>query len=306
MENLRWILIIAGVAILVMLWFSGRRSRRDAAARQMPDPLLGVGSDPGLAQGQGQGVGHGSNDGFADDDFGNFDDVEVEGDDFARPGEPGSNRPGRTVHASGGPASSFDDVPAFEAPAGGLGSGLGLGSLAQKFEAIGAMLAPKRRQRVAEIELDDVDTGNVKVGDSKIVTLHVQAPAGEILPPEALYELFEQRGYHHGDMNIFHSLYEGQTVFSVARMVNPGFFDLDDISTFETPGISFILQLPAPVAADTGFEVMLSEAREMADALGATVLDGSHSTLGRQTEQHLRESIYEYMHRQKYADGVAG
>ena len=43
MENLRWILILAGVAILVLLYVSGRSSgaarRRDAGAE--PDPLLG-------------------------------------------------------------------------------------------------------------------------------------------------------------------------------------------------------------------------------------------------------------------------
>ena len=187
----------------------------------------------------------------------------------------------------------------MEAPAAGA-----LGGLAQKFEAIGEKLAPKRRQRIAASEPDG-ERALAPPGASELVTLHVVAPEGEILSPEGLYEMFERRGYHHGDMNIFHSLYQGQTVFSVARMIKPGTFDLDDLSSFETPGLALILQLPGPVAADTAFEVMLSEAFEMAAELGGTVLDGDRSTLGRQTEQHLREGIYEFMHRQKYLDSVA-
>lgn len=342
MENLRWVLIIAGVAILVLLWFSGRGNRRRATTRELPDTLLD--DEPGHT--------------FNDDSIGDLDHISIDGDDMARPGDPMANQPGRTAFAPApNEAGSFDTRPAdvdyagaelsggelagnsfagsdftgvghddsrnvaqngarnvglSDGLSGGLnGGGLGLGSLARKFETFGARLAPKRRQRVAA--MDEGDTvGDERGGErqgaraTRIVTLHVVAPEGEILPPEALRAEFTERGYHHGDMNIFHSMSEGTTVYSVARMVKPGYFDLDDISTFETPGISFILQLPGPVVADTAFEVMLSEAHGMAEALGAAVLDDSHSALGRQTEQHLRDSIYEFMHRQKFADGVAG
>ncbi len=56
--------------------------------------------------------------------------------------------------------------------------------------------------------------------------------------------------------------------------------------------------------ADVSFEVLISEAFEMANELGATVLDGDRSTLSKQTLQHMREGIYEYMHRQKYFGSV--
>ena len=95
-------------------------------------------------------------------------------------------------------------------------------------------------------------------------------------------------------------MHHGKTVFSIAKMVEPGFFDINAIDSFETPGITLILQLPGPVPADVAFEVLVSEAFEMANELNATVLDGDRSTLTKQTVQHLREGIYEYMHRQKY------
>ena len=284
MENLRWILIIAGVAILALLWFSGRSGRREAEAARAVDPLFGNdrlenGLDDGLREVP-------LRDGY--DDF-----ADVDPEDLARPGETPSTR-APAIGAASGDAAALG----LESPAAG---GHVLGGLAQKFEAIGERLAPKRRQRVAASEPRETD-GEGR--PTKIVTLHVVAPRGEILPPEALHALFERRGYHHGDMSIYHSMYRERAVFSVARMINPGTFDPDDLATFETPGLAMILQLPAPVAADTAFEVMLSEAFDIAEELGATVLDGNRSTLGRQTVQHMRESIYEYMHRQKYLDGV--
>jgi cell division protein ZipA len=105
-------------------------------------------------------------------------------------------------------------------------------------------------------------------------------------------------------MNIFHSMHNGSTVFSIAKMVEPGFFDINNPESFQTPGVTLILQLPGPVPADVAFEVLVSEAFEIANELGATVLDERRSTLTKQTVQHMREGIYEYMHREKYFGNV--
>ena len=285
MENLRWILIFAGVAILVLLYFSGRpkstptRDKRlddqSAASRGRQttqytsndaDPLLG---DQTLG-----------------DQFGNFDEVDPE--DFVRPG----------AHDQGPADYQFEDLETR--PSGGLTS------LAQKFEAFGARLSPKRRQRVEESEPADIDepSSSDAAHAMKIVTLHVVAPPNSVLPGEHLLDTFERRGYHYGEMNIFHSMHDGATVFSIAKMVEPGFFDINNPESFATPGVTLILQLPGPVPADVAFEVLVSEAFEIGNELGATVLDEHRSTLTKQTVQHMREGIYEYMHRQKYFGNV--
>jgi len=137
-----------------------------------------------------------------------------------------------------------------------------------------------------------------------LITLHVVAPDGQIIHGPRLQALFEQRGYHFGEMNIFHSLNQGNIVFSIAKMVEPGTFDLNDPASFETPGISMILQLPAPVAANVAFEVLISEAEELASVLGCSILDGDFSTLSQQTVQHLRDNVHQFMHRQRLAETV--
>lgn len=137
-----------------------------------------------------------------------------------------------------------------------------------------------------------------------VITLHVVAPEGQIIHGPRLQSLFEQRGYHYGEMNIFHSLNQGNIVFSVAKIVEPGTFDINNPASFETPGITLILQLPAPVAANVAFDVLVSEASEMARALGCNLLDSGHSTLSRQTIQHLSDSVQQFMHRQRVAESV--
>lgn len=283
MDNLRWILILAGVAILLLLYFSGRSSarhsrvgnrsdsrRRSAAAADHLDPLLG---DDTLV------------------DHAVLDDLHI--DDMSRPGAPGSD-------------ATVGDYE-FEAELGRSNeSSPGFTSFAQKIESISERLTPKRRQRIAESEPADME--DVLPSDpefaNKIITLHVVAQPNVYIEGEQLLDIFDRRGYHFGDMNIFHSMHNGQTVFSLAKMIEPGYFDIDDVATFATPGITLILQLPGPVPADVAFEVLISEAFEIANELNASVLDGDRNTLSKQTLQHMREGIYEYMHRQKYFGSV--
>ncbi|MBX2879377.1 MAG: cell division protein ZipA [Granulosicoccus sp.] len=286
MDNLRWILILAGVAILVLLYLSGRSrrtmhrhkttraSRRSAAATNHLDPLLG---DEPMPERE-----------YA------FDDIQL--DDMARPGDPG-----RTLERAD--HGNYE----FETDLGRSNiSSPGFTSLAQKIESISERLSPKRRQRVAEsvpADMDEESTTDPAFAN-KIVSLHVVAQSNAYIEGEQLLELFERRGYHFGEMNIFHSMHNDQTVFSIAKMIEPGYFDIDDVDTFATPGITLILQLPGPVPADVAFEVLISEAFEMASELNATVLDGDRNNMSKQTLQHMREGIYEYMHRQKYFGSV--
>lgn len=289
MENLRWILIFAGVAILVLLYLSGRQpksarrkgetlnrdvgreSGRGAPRGQIPaDPLLSEDafSDPLDEFGDSSGVSGGAS--------GEFDQV----DDLME--RPGGESPARKKRA-----------PADTEATGGFGG------ISSTFGALGSKFTSKRTSSASE------SSGTPDQAQAtKIVTLHVVAPEGQLMNGAHLLEQFEQRGYHFGEMNIFHSMHEGQIVFSVAKLVKPGSFDIRDMDSFQTPGISLILQLPGPVAADVAFEVLLSEAHEIGNALGATVLDADRSTLSKQTVQHMRESINEYLHKQKYSSGI--
>ena len=301
MENLRWILILAGVAILAVLYFSGkpkrardasgvRSGRRGSGKHDFLDPLMG-------------------DDSFKDDPIEGFD--MIDSDDFSRPAQGGQVDAARTSAESRAPAEldeyRLPEEPVFDENLGrSRDSSPGFTSFAQKIESISERLTPKRRQRIEAFEPADMEDMAVPESQplTKIVTLHVVAPQNTVFDGGQLLDVFDKRGYHFGDMNIFHSMHKGDTVFSIAKMVEPGYFDVEDIQSFVTPGVTLILQLPAPVPADVAFEVLISEAYEMASELNAAVLDGDRNNLSKQTLQHMRESIYEYMHRQKYFSKV--
>ena len=82
-------------------------------------------------------------------------------------------------------------------------------------------------------------------------------------------------------------------------MVKPGVFDIDDMSNFTTPGITLFMRLPISLDADVAFDFLIREATELADELGGQLRDADRSTLSKQTIQHMREDIQQYVFRQK-------
>jgi cell division protein ZipA len=101
-----------------------------------------------------------------------------------------------------------------------------------------------------------------------------------------------------GDSNFFHRHEEssgrGQIQFSVASMVNPGVFDIDQMEFFLTPGVVFFLSLPGPKDAMQAFEYMLETAQVVANNLEGNVLDEARSVMTKQTIEHCRQRIREF------------
>ena len=133
--------------------------------------------------------------------------------------------------------------------------------------------------------------------ESMIILLHVAAPQGQVIDGTKLKSLLKQCDYHYGEKKIFHSLNQGRIVFSVVKMVKPGTFDINNPASFNTPGISLILTLPAPIEADVAFEALLNSAAEMAETLGCVILDSERKILNRRTIQHLRHRAHKYIQR---------
>lgn len=100
-----------------------------------------------------------------------------------------------------------------------------------------------------------------------------------------------------GDMNFFHRHeYEagrGAIQFSVANMMQPGVFDIDNMADMTTPGLVFFLTLPGPDDMMKAYDFMLETAQAVARNLGGDVLDESRSVLTRQAMEHGRAQIRE-------------
>ncbi len=138
----------------------------------------------------------------------------------------------------------------------------------------------------------------------KIVTLRLVARDGGSFRGDELILSLRGIGMRHGKFGIFHR-YDGNseddTIFSAASLVEPGGFDLTNIKEQELPGISLFLILPGPIEGAEAFDMMMSAARAVAQALDGELLDESGSTLSIQRERYMREEVIQFEHSIKVA-----
>lgn len=104
-------------------------------------------------------------------------------------------------------------------------------------------------------------------------------------------------GFKFGDMNIFHrhvdAAGQGPVLFSLANMVKPGFFDIDNMEQFSTTGVSLFMTLPHKSGNMETFNIMLNAAAKIAEEFGGQVLNDTRSTLTKQSTQQYVQRIRE-------------
>lgn len=122
------------------------------------------------------------------------------------------------------------------------------------------------------------------------------------LDGQTLLQVVLACGMRFGDMSLFHRFEEGvdkgPVQFSMANAVNPGTFDLENMSEMTTPGVSFFMSMSEPEDAKNAFECMLATAETVSKHLGGDLLDENRSVMRPQTKAHYRERIREFeMHK---------
>ena len=109
-------------------------------------------------------------------------------------------------------------------------------------------------------------------------------------------------GLRFGDMSIFHRHLDADTrspvLFSVANIVNPGTFDLNQISAFSTRGLCFFMTLPNVANNMQAFDKMLEVAQQVRIALDGDLKDDNRSVMTAQTIEHYRQRVRDFDLRQ--------
>jgi len=331
MELLRWVLILSGTALLALTFVIGRRKvessdyRRDVrdaddafdpSTEDLSVPIAGRPSNV-LAASR-----NGSTDETTDDSFltdEELDDVlppkdeyasEITGTqvelgisegfnerDLADVSTDSSTRSGRRSDAGGrrsdasGRRSKVDTVKSFanavkQASQRNIGASTSRTSDNASDNSFAEQFEPYAEDFIPE---------------EKIVTVNVMAPKGQVFFGDDLKSIFDAHHYEFGKMSIYHCSHDDSKVFSIANVVQPGSFDEATIETFETPGITLFMRLPVALDADVAFDFLMREATELAEELGGVMMDEDRSTLSKQTIQHMREDIQQYVFRQKSA-----
>ncbi len=110
-------------------------------------------------------------------------------------------------------------------------------------------------------------------------------------------QAMEAAGLEPGAMEIYHQYdarYPDRVLFSVASMVEPGYFPFDDMENFSTPGLLFFTQLPGVRDGMEIYSQMLYAANQIAGALDGVLQDENRSVLSKQSIQHTRDAIAEH------------
>lgn len=117
---------------------------------------------------------------------------------------------------------------------------------------------------------------------------------GERVSGEQLLAMFQAENLQHGKFNIFHRLHNDETVFSVASMVEPGSFDLETMPSQLYPGITLFVLLPGPLPGAEAFEAMISCAQRLARLTSGVVQDEAGVMLLESGIERLREKVLDF------------
>ncbi|MGF1907998.1 cell division protein ZipA [Vibrio kasasachensis] len=169
-------------------------------------------------------------------------------------------------------------------------------------------IEPLDQAFTAEPNVAQVDAKAVEIVEEpqeqelEVIVLNVHCTGDEPFVGTKLFDSMQQHDLLYGEMDIFHRHTDlsvtGKVLFSVANMMQPGALKHDDPADFSTKGISFFMTLPCYGDADQNFKLMLKTAQQIADDLGANVLDDGRNLITPNRIDRYKAQIKEFKARQ--------
>lgn len=114
-----------------------------------------------------------------------------------------------------------------------------------------------------------------------MITFYVVSAEGYQFEGEHVVQCLEALGFEYGEYNIFHRYKHlgnsnSPVIFSVANMMQPGVFDLNNLKDFSTIGLVIFMHLPTDGNLKTNLRLMLQCTERLASALNGFVLNDRH------------------------------
>jgi cell division protein ZipA len=126
----------------------------------------------------------------------------------------------------------------------------------------------------------------------KIVSLRVCAVGDERWSGRDLMSALEGHGLAYGRYQVYHRKHaDGQSIFYVASLIEPGTFDAAQMPDEEFRGVSMFAVLPGPLEPLQAVDALLATARELARELSGTVQDAKGMPFSPQRIAALREDV---------------
>ena len=312
MNELRWILLIAGALLIAAIYYWGLRSRGrrgvdDEAGRR---PAVFTGSATSFEATSPEAVDADDPPAIARDprrlepsvSLEHYDErdterpaIERRAEFEAREADPGMSLPGRREPTFGPRAAPAIAPPAAEPSSEAASGGRSEPSM------VSTPPAPVQRQEPSPPAAPPSADGATAAEPAmpkrpqKIFAVRVTAPGVSRFSGQRLLEALQTEGLRFGRYDIFHCLHaDGRPVFSVASLRDPGTFDPQTMAETQYPGILVFTVLPGPVAASDAFDDMLFTARALATHLEGALADEKGVPLTAHRAGRLREEALEF------------
>jgi cell division protein ZipA len=284
MNELRWILLAAGLLLIAAIYAWGLHARRRAAApehermtRVEPARTVPVVPEPAETGPE-----------EADDE------VPFESDRLAVADEFDAEPVPRPAAGSGRREPrlepQFDDSVDVEPPSMRLEPRLETKTEPRLEPPAGARVEPR-----FEPAGSPAPEPPRKPAAQKIVAVRVVAAAGSQFSGEQLLGALEADGFTFGRYQIFHRLDDaGRPVVSLASLKEPGTFDPAAMPGAQFRGVALFAVMPGPLPGVRAFDELIVTARALAATLGGQLQDERGGLLSLARIGHLREEVAEF------------
>lgn len=161
-------------------------------------------------------------------------------------------------------------------------------------------VAPKPAEEPYEAPpADPIERRTAEASKQRIVALRLVA-SGDAFDGAQLRDALAAEGLSFGPYSIFHREREdGKSLLYVASMMEPGSFDFDRMDDSTFPGVSLFGVVPGPLDAPATFDLVLAVGRGLAERLKGQLQDEQGSTLTAQRILNLREELVHFEHRNR-------
>ena len=159
-------------------------------------------------------------------------------------------------------------------------------------------LDPDEEDESELTEAESPEHGRLPRGaDTHVFILYAVARSEEGFSGTDILETLLACDLRFGDMDFFHRHEQasgrGPIEFSVANMMKPGVFDIDNMEPLQIRGLMFFVTLPGPTDMLKAFDYMYETAKIVSKALDGDIQDETRSLVTRQSLEHMRQQIRE-------------
>ncbi len=142
----------------------------------------------------------------------------------------------------------------------------------------------------------DINQANASSKNEQIITIHIIPRANEVIEGKTILKVANELDLQFGAMNIFHHYGVGEmkmdsALFSLANMMEPGNFDMNQIDDFRTNGLVMFMCIPSKIDDQLVFELMLNTAQRMAELLSADICDDKRVLMSEQKIELIRSQL---------------